>query len=209
MATPVTISRPFEVGTMGWTAADLDDPQIEREWFAGRYEIVEGVLTKMPPAYFAGGSGLFELLGELRDYLKRNRRSDRIGTEVDIVVDEARVAVADAVLLNSADQRRQSEAARKAGRKDPRRTRILVPPTLIIESTSPGHELHDRRTKRNWYAEFGVPNYWLLDAFDESLQCLVLQRGKYVVDVAGRSQEEVRPSIFPGLVIALKDIWPT
>lgn len=37
--------KPFEPGTTGWTAADLDDPRIEREWFRGRYEIVEGVLT--------------------------------------------------------------------------------------------------------------------------------------------------------------------
>lgn len=49
-----TSSRPFEPGTTGWTVHDLDDPEIERQWFEGRYEIVEGVLTKMPPAYFTG-----------------------------------------------------------------------------------------------------------------------------------------------------------
>ena len=54
---PLTVeSRPFLPGTTGWTASDLDDPQIERLWFSGRYEIVEGVLTSMPPAYLAGGS---------------------------------------------------------------------------------------------------------------------------------------------------------
>ena len=28
--------RNFEPGTTGWTAADLDRPEIERRWFAGR-----------------------------------------------------------------------------------------------------------------------------------------------------------------------------
>jgi Uma2 family endonuclease len=194
---------------MGWTAADLDDPKIEREWLAGRYEIVEGVLTKMPPAYFAGGSGLFELLVILKASLKEHQVPGKIGTEIDIIVDDPRVAVADAVFLTPEDQTRQAEAARKAGRRDPRRTRLLTPPTLAIESISPGHELHDRRTKRKWYAEFGVQNYWILDAFEESLQCLVLRDGNYLVDVTGRSKDEVRPSLFPGLVIPLKDIWPS
>ena len=57
-----TSSKPFEPGTTGWTASDLDDPAIEREWFRGRYEIVEGVLTKMPPAYFTGGDEPYEKL---------------------------------------------------------------------------------------------------------------------------------------------------
>ena len=45
-----TTSRKFRPGTTGWTAGDLDDPAIEATWERGRYEIVEGVLTKLPPA---------------------------------------------------------------------------------------------------------------------------------------------------------------
>ncbi|HZL38562.1 MAG TPA: hypothetical protein VFC78_24855 [Tepidisphaeraceae bacterium] len=51
-----TTSRPFIPGTTGWTADDLDDPQIERQWEDGAYEIIEGVLTLMPAAYFAGSN---------------------------------------------------------------------------------------------------------------------------------------------------------
>lgn len=40
MTAPATGSRPFEVGTTGWTADDLLDPQIERQWEDGRYEII-------------------------------------------------------------------------------------------------------------------------------------------------------------------------
>jgi len=37
--------RSVVPGTTRWTADDLDDPRIEREWFRGHYEIIEGVLT--------------------------------------------------------------------------------------------------------------------------------------------------------------------
>src|SRR5207248_2784844 len=87
MVPTATQTRQFIPGTMGWTAADLDDPEIERQWFAGRYEIVEGVLTIIPPAYFAGGEGLFNLLFFLKGYLNQQGSGARIATEVDIVID--------------------------------------------------------------------------------------------------------------------------
>jgi Uma2 family endonuclease len=127
--------------------------------------------------------------------------------EVDIVVDETRVAVADAVFLSKQERIRQNDASKRAGKIDATRTRILVPPTLIIESVSPGHESHDRLTKRRWYAEFGVPNYWILDAYQRSLECLILDAGVYKVDQSGSNDAELRPSAFSDLVLRLHDLW--
>lgn len=204
-----TSRRTFEPGTTGWTAADLNDPRIEAEWFQGHYEIVEGVLTKMPPAYFSGASTLTELVFILKADLRSRGLPDRFGTEVDVVIDETRVVVADAAWLSTDDQLRQSRAAKLSGAKDPKNVRILVPPTLIIESVSPGHELHDRRTKSRWYAEFGIPNYWILDPFSRSLQCLALRNSAYELDAEGHDDQTIRPSLFPELVISLAALWPT
>jgi len=207
MPDSVTASRPFEPGTTGWTAGDLEDPRIARQWERGRYEIVEGVLTKMPPAYFAGGRSVLELILILKGHLQARGIPNDFAAEVDLIIDEERVAIADAVWLTPQDKTKHAEAARKAGRSDPTRTRVLVPPTLVIESVSPGHERHDTRTKRRWYAEFGVPNYWLLDAFARSLECLVLEAGAYRIDVAGRDQDEIKPSLFAGLSVPLARLW--
>ncbi len=208
MALGTATARAFEPGTTGWTAADLDEPDIERAWFEGRFEIVEGVLTTMAPAYFAGGEGTFNLLFALKQYLNQHKMRHAISTEVDIVLDPIRVILADAVLLSPEERLRQQEAATAAGRADARRTRLLVPPTLIIESVSPGHEMHDRHTKRNWYAEFGVRNYWLLDGYQRTLECLVLEANQYRADVSGSAAEILRPSQFPGLVLNLAELWP-
>ena len=85
--------------------------------------------------------------------------------------------------------------------------RILVPPTLVIEALSPGHEQHDLKTKKRWYAQFGVPNYWVLDAFTKSLQCMVLEGGSYRTELAARDTEVVQPQLFPGLVLPLARVW--
>ncbi|HZK81386.1 MAG TPA: Uma2 family endonuclease [Humisphaera sp.] len=207
MPSSLTKSRPFEPGTTGWTASDLDDPEIERQWFNGRYEIVEGILTKMPPAYFAGGNAAFNLAFCIKNFLREQGIRGRFSTEVDIVIDELRVARADVVMLTPADEASQKKAVRRARRGSSIRTRILIPPALVIESISPGHESHDKRTKRKWYSEFGIANYWIVDRFRRSLQCMVLRKGLYHDDVAGHGDEELRPSLFPGLVLSLKEIW--
>lgn len=207
MSSAVTSERAFEPGTTGWTAQDLNDPQIEKEWFSGRYEIVEGVLATMPPAYFLGGRALFELMVIVRNHLAGRRTPAEFSTEVEIIIDDTRVARCDAALLTPQDQDAQIAASKAAGRQDPDRTLILIPPTLVIESVSPGHELHDERTKMRWYAEFGVPNYWIVDAFARTLKCFVLNQSAYRLDVSGSGEAEVRPSCIEGLTIPLGRLW--
>lgn len=207
MSTIDSPSRPFEPGTTGWTARDLDDPAIEREWFKGRYEIIEGVLTKMPPAFFKGGESLFKLMMRLQNHFTAQGLAGTFSGEVDIIIDDARVVVADAVFLTAEERQRQQQASKRAGKPDADRTRILIPPALVIESVSPGHELHDRRTKRRWYAEFGVPNYWILDAYQRSLECLELERGEYRVVYSGDGEFEFATAPFAGLTLHPRDLW--
>jgi|SRR5215218_393511 len=211
IATRQTVRRRFKPGTTGWTAADLDDPRIEALWERGRYEIVEGVLTRMPAAaHYDPG---FALSGLLEVTVAAIRASDpraRFVSEVDVIVGDRRVPKVDALYLSPRDREEQKSANAKlarGSRKKLKYGRVLIPPTLIIESLSRGHEDHDRITKRKWYAEMGVPNYWLFNYFERSIECLVLEGGEYRVDASGKGDEEVRPGAFPGLVIPLATLW--
>jgi Uma2 family endonuclease len=194
-------------GTTGWTARDLEDPDVERDWVQNRYELVEGVLTKMPPAYFVGGNCAFNLMALLKAYSKERGLHYRLASEGEIIIDERRVLRADGVLLTPVDAERQDQAARSAGKSDLKRVRLLVPPTLVIESVSAGHETHDRETKRLWYAQFRVANYWIIDAFQRTLECLRLNGNHYDVDAAGGQHDVLEPASFPGLKIPLREIW--
>jgi Uma2 family endonuclease len=122
-------------------------------------------------------------------------------------VDNERLAKPDAMLLVADDLKRQAAINSKLGKKGTKYGRIRIAPTLLIESVSIGHEKHDRSLKRRWYAEFGVKNYWILDAFRKTLECLILEGGSYKLDVMGRKSEKIRPRAFRGLVISLGKIW--
>ena len=201
--------KQFIVGTLGWTADDLDDPRIERLWEKGRYEIVEGVLTEMPPAQLDSSPPLFELLVILKQFVEEKEPGGSFGFEVDVIISKRRVAIVDAIYLTKAQLQRQAKLYSQKPNRKPRVRfgRVVVAPTLIIESTSTGHEAHDRETKFGWYAEAGVSNYWILDPLRRTLDCFVLGKSSYRLDVNGKGSDVIRPALFKGLAIDLAKIW--
>lgn len=70
-----------------------------------------------------------------------------------------------------------------------------------------GHEQHDKKSKRAWYAEFGGRHDWIVDGFAKSLECLILQGRTYVTDAAGNGSDVVSPASLPGLKLPLAELW--
>jgi Uma2 family endonuclease len=197
----------LQAGTIGWSARDLRDPQVRRLWDQGRFEIVQGVLTLMPAARFRGGKVVVNLQFLVRSYFAARKVRVACSTEVDIEVDPIRVPHADGVIVVGDDL-----AKFEALRFDPPNSTwednsLTLPPTIVIESLSRGHEAHDRVIKRKWYAEFKVPHYWLVDGFARTLECLRLERGEYVVEASGKSDQTLTLPSFPGLKMPLTEVW--
>jgi Uma2 family endonuclease len=199
--------REFVVGTTGWSADDLDDPEIERKWDQGSYEIVEGVLTHVAAANFDGGGALVNLVALLKNHVDAAGLRGMFAVETDVILESMRVPRVDAVYLSGDALARQEALNAARPRRRGKYGRVRVPPTLAIEAVSPGHETHDRKTKRRWYAEAGVPHYWLLDAYEKTLECLILEGGVYRTAQLARDTDDVHSTLFPGLVIPLRRVW--
>jgi hypothetical protein len=124
-----TPTREFKPRTPGWTAEALDDPEIERRWRAGRFEIIGGVLTEMPAAYFSGSASRFRLLFITNTHFERTAYRGAFAPQAEIIITKTRVTVADAAFLTPEDQAKQAQAVLQHRRTDPERSRIYVPPT--------------------------------------------------------------------------------
>jgi Uma2 family endonuclease len=200
--------RQLIPGSTGWTVSDLDDPKVEAAWEAGHFQIIEGVLAIMPPAYWDNSMALQRLIFQLQIHLAREGRPTDFGCEVDVIVGETRVPKADAVYMSEEDKARQLRANKSRRKpKGIKYGRLRVPPTLVIENVSKGHESEDRIVKRRFYAEAGIPNYWILDVYEKTLECLALSKGAYTLDQIGRGKGKVSPKCFPGLTIELSKVW--
>ena len=52
-----------------------------------------------------------------------------------------------------------------------------------------------------------MPHFWILDELKRTLGCFRHDRKKFVSDAKGRDDDIVRPSLFRGLEIPLKELW--
>jgi Uma2 family endonuclease len=205
--TLVSASREFEPGTLGWTVDDLSDPQIGARWSAGRYELVEGVLTVMAPQGLRGVDPLSRLRRAIERHLYAMKQGGILHIEVDLMLGPRRVPRPDMLFLTPEQQREQKRLEDERGITDVQYCPVLVTPLLVVESLSPDNEDHDRITKLEWYAKARIPFYWMLTSYQRSLVCLRLDGTGYVDDVSGRENDVLRPTTFPGLTIDLAELW--
>lgn len=75
---------------------------------------------------------------------------------------------------------------------------MRVPPLLVVEVLSPSTRRKDLLLKREIYAEFGIPSYWLVDPKTRTLTVLSLRDGAYVETARGARLELTEP--FPVVV---------
>jgi Uma2 family endonuclease len=80
-------------------------------------------------------------------------------------------------------------------------------PDLVIEVVSPSSQRYDRVIKLRWYAQLGIPEYWLVDPLARTLERLVWRDGAYVIRDSLVGDEVFRPGSFPALEIPLAKLW--
>ena len=81
-------------------------------------------------------------------------------------------------------------------------------PDLVVEIVSPSHPLHDRVVKRDLYGRNGVPEYWIVDPEERSVEVLKLEGRTYAPAGYGTGQVELRSPTLDDLVIRLADLFP-
>jgi Uma2 family endonuclease len=80
-------------------------------------------------------------------------------------------------------------------------------PTLAIEVLSPSTSRTDRGTKRELYARYGLPYYWIVDPEDRWIEVHDLARGADSVVSRFTGSAFASPPPFPGLLIDASSIW--
>jgi Uma2 family endonuclease len=80
-------------------------------------------------------------------------------------------------------------------------------PDLVVEVVSPSSRRYDRVVKARWYASIGVPEYWIVDPDDRTIERLVLESGRWVIATTAAGSEPFEPPSFEGLRIEPRLLW--
>jgi Uma2 family endonuclease len=146
-----------------------------------RYEIIEGELCEMPSPTSAHGvtiRNLMFLLGPVIEVL----RGWLLTAPLDVFFPGADPVQPDIVVL--LPESNASLVVRG----------IEGPPDLLIEVLSPSNRGHDLLTKRALYARAGVPEYWIVDPTNRTVEILTLDRDAFhTVQVAAGENAVISP----------------
>ena len=146
-----------------------------------RYELVDGQLELMSP----GPARTHQIIGRhLSHLLSLSCASEYeiVMAPVDVVLSPVEVRQPDLVMIHLS---RMSIYKARGG--------IEEPPDLVVEILSPSSQKRDKVAKRRAYARFGVPEYWILNPDDETLeQNLLNSAGAYELADIYTGDEPIR-----------------
>lgn len=85
---------------------------------------------------------------------------------------------------------------------------LVGTPDLLIEVLSPATAHNDKGKKQALYERFGVPEYWIMDAFHEFVEVRVLNaEGKYVLQGTYKPDETFVSPVLGGITVDVSRIF--
>ena len=136
----------------------------------------------------------FRLARKLAEHVEGHDLGEVLIAPCDVVLDASTVLEPDIVFVS------------KARRSILKIACIEGAPDLVVEVTSDSSRTIDRFVKRDRYAEFGVPEYWLLDPFEPRIEGLRLEGGKYRLVGSFGPKDTLEFPTFPGLRIPVSSL---
>lgn len=88
-----------------------------------------------------------------------------------------------------------------------RESRIVGAPDLVVEVASPSTEGYDRLNKYDIYAEYGIPEYWMVKSKTRSIEILVLGEGHYRSLGVFIGKQTLPSSIVPNLPVRVEQFF--
>ncbi len=144
-----------------------------------RYELADGKLELMSP----GPSSAHQLFSfELQKKLAESCESQYfvLYAPLDVILSPTEVRQPDIMMLH----RSRVHLLTKRG--------IVGPPDLVVEILSPYTHKRDRLDKLRVYAQYSIPEYWLIDPVHGTLEQFTLQNGVYQLLQLYTGDDEVR-----------------
>jgi Uma2 family endonuclease len=168
-------------------ALDEDDPR----------ELLDGELVEIDVPTKKHEWIVATLVWLLRSWTEPRNAGTVLGSGYKVRVDDRRGVMPDVQFIRRGREAILGEEGMRDGAPD-----------LAVEVVSQSSARYDRVQKLAWYASIGTPEYWIVDPQAETLERLVLGADRRFVIAASLGGAAVfRPDSFPGLEIALADLW--
>jgi Uma2 family endonuclease len=162
-----------------------------------RLELVQGdILVSPSPSYEHSHADRY-LSALIIQHIVENDLGELVG-DVDTIFDDFNVRRPDIIFI----------AKNRLKLRDRRKHGIRFTPDLCVEILSPSSVDYDEEEKFAFYADKGVPHYWIVDPMNRTFRAFKLGKKSYSETTSGRHKDTVTAPPFPQLKIPLASIWP-
>ncbi|MFV9504091.1 MAG: Uma2 family endonuclease [Oscillochloridaceae bacterium umkhey_bin13] len=174
-----------------WTIADYERLPDD----GTRYELINGALRMTPAPNLAHQTTSGILFYHLHQLVQLTRLGRVFAAPVDVELGPQTMVQPDLVVILHGGLAQLSEQ------------RIIGPPDLIIEITSPSTASYDRREKRDLYASVGVREYWIADPASRSIELLFLEGDHYRAEHVYRGRASLPSAVVPQWQVATDELF--
>ncbi|PDW01905.1 Uma2 family endonuclease [Candidatus Viridilinea mediisalina] len=174
-----------------WTLADYEALPNDGQ----RYELLDGVLRLTPAPTPDHQATSLLIAYYLLQHIQLPGRGRVFTAPIDVELGPHTLVQPDIVVI----------LATSAASISPRR--IVGPPDLVIEITSPSTASYDRREKRDLYAAAGVREYWIVDAGTRTIELLCLEERHYRAEYVYTGQAIVPSRVVQGWSVATATLF--
>jgi Uma2 family endonuclease len=160
-------------------------------------ELVDGVLLEGEVPTKKHEWIVATLIFFLQSWARARNAGTVLGSGYKVKIDEKTGVMPDVVFIKRGRGSLAGEQGMEAGAPD-----------LVVEVVSPGSRRRDSVRKLRAYAAIGVPEYWLIDATEDTLERLTLGADNhYLIAETLEGDAMFRPPTFETLEIPLRELW--
>ena len=161
-----------------------------------QYQIIEGELFLAPAPYSDHQRVSRELEFLLLTHVKKHALGEVFYAPFDVIIDERNVVQPDILFIDKS----RLGYIRKRG--------LFGRPDLAMEIVSPSTTQLDRRKKLALYERCGVPEYWVIDPANRTIEIFLLTEGRYQPLAFAAETGSVKSHLLPGFEVDLAAIMP-
>jgi Uma2 family endonuclease len=155
-----------------------------------RRELVLSRVSEPPAPFFSHQSLVLRVARVWSDHVEPRGLGRVAIAPIDVVLDRERALILQPDVLFVSNDRLAMI-----------RDQIWGPPDLVAEVLSHSSEKYDRGQKLEWYRQYGVREYWLVDLYDDSVT-IVDFTGALPVRRFAKGIDPIRSTVLPDLELS-------
>ncbi len=162
-----------------------------------QYELLNGEIVKKASPTVQHQRISIRLIAAILNYLTQNSIGEVFHAPLGVVLDNFNAPQPDIIFIRNEN----------IDIIDEQDQIVRGVPDILIEIFSPGSIKRDRIEKKELYEQFSVPEFWIVDPNNQSVEVYQIQEGKYQIFAFAATEGKVQSSVLLGMELEVSGVF--